>query len=360
LERLADNPLVKPNGSLAPNPNGLEVEAIGSDRPRNFIIRVRLFNPNDRSEAPWDYGFFFRNDGKGYRLRVDSEASWNLSHQEGRSTELKTIASGAIPEMNVSSGGSNVLYLAVLDGSGLFYVNERLVATLDLSADKSDGYLFLVANALRGHGVSGKATRYEELKMWSLVPDKLDRIAGLTANLITASAGAVVREDPGLLRQRTDNIVATHFLKVSRPTRDFVIETEYFNPHNSRKVPWDYGFGFRNSDRGQFRIYVNSSKRWYLVYASGSGVTFKIDQLASGLIADLDVTPGKPNKLRLAVRDKLGLLFVNGLLVDSLDLSLNTSSGQIYIGTNFENGYAVEGRVTRYENVILQYYPSQV
>ncbi len=132
---------------------------------------------------------------------------------------------------------------------------------------------------------------------------------------------------------------------------DFVAEVRFFNPYDLSEGSWDYGFGFRDTaDADEYRLYVNSDGEWTFNRVSrGDGETdFGI--LASGELSNLDLAAGGSNHLWLEVNGPSASFYVNGEFVASLDVSAKQAHGGLWVGTNFVQGYGVEGCATRFQN----------
>lgn len=139
-------------------------------RVRDFAAQARFYNPADRSQGGWSYGFMFRDSGPNeqFRLTVDSNENWALSLATLRDRRLihQTLASGTLSNLNLSPAGSNVLTLHVKDYTGVFTLNGLRVATLALSAKDLSGDVFPAANLDDAYG--RYATRYEQFSVWEV------------------------------------------------------------------------------------------------------------------------------------------------------------------------------------------------
>jgi hypothetical protein len=132
---------------------------------------------------------------------------------------------------------------------------------------------------------------------------------------------------------------------------DFVTEVRFFNPYDLSEGGWDCGFGFRDTaNADEYRLYVNSDGEWVFNRVSrGDGGT-DFGTLASGELSDLDLTPGGSNHLWLEVGGPSASFYVNGGFVASLDVSAKQIHGTLWVGTNFVEGYGLEGRATRFQD----------
>jgi serine/threonine-protein kinase len=156
------------NGSLAHEDDDY-IEVQSADvQLRDFMTEAVFVNPYDASEAGWDYGFLFRWNPGGtfYSVWVDSDGDWGLRlRMEG---ERYPVQSGHLSDVNRSVGGRNRLRVIATGNEGLFYVNGKLVAQLDLSGLNRTGDVKVATGLFSGNEIPGRATRFEEFTVWSL------------------------------------------------------------------------------------------------------------------------------------------------------------------------------------------------
>lgn len=135
------------------------------DVVRDFEARVQFLNPYAASARPWDYGFMFRHTGPNseYRLVIESTARWTLDLVDDVSGQprSRTISGGNLRDLNVAAGGRNDLRLVVADGEGVFYVNDRFISTIDVTAKRTPGLVGVGTNFLPGRAWNGMATDYD-------------------------------------------------------------------------------------------------------------------------------------------------------------------------------------------------------
>lgn len=184
--------------------------------------------------------------------------------------------------------------------------------------------------------------------------------AGLLTSLLYAQAGptatptstptltldatlrAVVVEDPAgalagaplvgpLSGQITYALPGQRSLVARQPagvfTDNFVTEARFFNPFDADAGQWDYGFFFRQGQRGwSYRLIVDSRRVWAL-QASVPG--YRLVEV--GALPNLRLAAGEANTLRLAVSGAQGVFFVNDAQVAVLDLSLMQDYGEVFV-----------------------------
>jgi hypothetical protein len=134
---------------------------------RDFVVEARFFNPYDRAEKAWDYGFFFRDSGVDdeYRLIVDSDATWSLRLRTPGASQSREIATGQIGNLDVSPSGANTLRLVVAGDSALFFVNGQYVVTLDVSAKRTGGDISVATSFFSENAIAGRATRFDSFSV---------------------------------------------------------------------------------------------------------------------------------------------------------------------------------------------------
>jgi hypothetical protein len=139
----------------------------------------------------------------------------------------------------------------------------------------------------------------------------------------------------------SDNQVKVERAGVS--LRDFVVQAAFLNPYSTTRGMWDYGFKFRGTGNASFRLIVTSKERWYLLYP---GEVNASQASQSGTLSNLDTSVGAGNNLVFIAIGVRGYFFVNGLFVDTLDLSAKTDAGDVSVGTGFYSGSEIEGEST--------------
>lgn len=302
---------------------------------RDFVAEARLYNPYDRSEGSWDYGFGFREteSDNEYRLRVDSNGDWtlNLVTKSADKAEFHKVASGMVNNLDLTATGSNHLRLVVQGGTGLFFANGEYIAALDVSGKTVPGGIWLGTSMVKGHEIEGKSTRYEDFIVWPLTA-----IYGPADGSLEHQVGVISHDDAEV------------------QLRDFIAEARFYNPYDRAQGIWDYGFGFRYTGfDNQYCLYVDSDSNWRLTLVTKSDDKSDFQNIASGKVKDLDLTPTGSNHLRLMVEGNAALFFVNGEYVTTLDVSGKNVAGDVWVATAMVKGHGIAGRETRYEDFVV-------
>lgn len=136
---------------------------------QDFIVEARFFNPYSAASNPWDYGFILRHEAKNtqFRFVIKSAKTWALSnHNNDPDGEL--IAGGDLPGLNVDENGSNLVKLIFQGTRGFFYLDNALIAELDLSARTNPGSIYIVTGVYQGDEIANAVTRYVDFSIWSI------------------------------------------------------------------------------------------------------------------------------------------------------------------------------------------------
>lgn len=124
---------------------------------------------------------------------------------------------------------------------------------------------------------------------------------------------------------------------------DFYAIATFVNPADL-SAPSDIGIGFRavsDTDLGM-RVIVQSTGAWYLLSPADA-------TLASGIASSFDATPGASNTIEILAQGGTGVIALNGVILQQVDLSAVTAPGDIFVGAGFLTGDGVDGRVTPFD-----------
>jgi hypothetical protein len=124
---------------------------------------------------------------------------------------------------------------------------------------------------------------------------------------------------------------------------DFYVTATFVNP-TDLSTRSDVGIGFRdlNTDT-EFRFVVRTDGAWALAIGTQSPVL-------QGTVTNYDATPGASNTLEVIARGSTGLIALNGVVIQQVDLSSNLNAGDVYIATGLYASDTVEGRQVPYSN----------
>ncbi|GAB4277930.1 MAG: hypothetical protein Kow0080_29240 [Candidatus Promineifilaceae bacterium] len=137
---------------------------------QNVIAKAAFITPYDETVGLWDMGFSFRDAdlGEQYWLVVESSGYWALYNRQGG--EDAVVHEGDLPSgwLNLNAGDVNELAVLVYGNQGVFLVNGRFAATLDLSDRVNKGDVQVFTAFFEGNEVPGYATDYEDFTVWAL------------------------------------------------------------------------------------------------------------------------------------------------------------------------------------------------
>ena len=182
--------------------------------------------------------------------------------------------------------------------------------------------------------------------------------AKATAQAIEAEAASLTRGATklptvlrGALDYREDGKISVRRWGVK--LLDFMLEGRFFNPYDRNIRPWDYGITFREGDTGQFRLSLHQDTEWYLKVEDWSSGKSTYKTIAKGHVPGMAVDPDGSNVIKLICRGNDGMLFVNSVFVDRLNLSMHKESGDVAVAANFSSSSGIAGKSTRYEGFDL-------
>ncbi|HET9662075.1 MAG TPA: hypothetical protein VFP05_17245 [Thermomicrobiales bacterium] len=124
---------------------------------------------------------------------------------------------------------------------------------------------------------------------------------------------------------------------------DFYATVTFVNP-TDLSTRSDIGIGFRDlNDNTEFRFVLRSDSEWALAQGTGS-------PLVQGTATNFDATPGASNTLEIVAHGSTGLIALNGVVIQQVDLSANLNAGDVYIASGMYASDTVDGRQVPYSN----------
>jgi len=151
--------------------------------------------------------------------------------------------------------------------------------------------------------------------------------------------------ESGQLEQQQDYISSTN---AGVSLSDSITQVAFANPPVSGTSGWDYGFLFRHTGaNSSYQVFVTSERRWFFYTASDD------TPIKQGKLTNLNVLANGSNTLRLIVNQSSAFFFVNGVYVDTLDVSQKVDSGDIKVGTGFLQSDTVVGNATAYHDLMI-------
>lgn len=136
---------------------------------RDFMLEASFLNPYSAVDGDWDYGFIVRHDAKNsqFRFVVRSTKEWILLNNNGDPDGV-IINKGDLPELQTAQGENNRIKLIFQGNRGWFYLNEKLITQLDLSARMNSGDIFIATGIYDVSRIPGMQTGYQNFSIWSL------------------------------------------------------------------------------------------------------------------------------------------------------------------------------------------------
>jgi hypothetical protein len=131
---------------------------------RNFDAEIKFMNPYPLSTGSWGYGMIFRSEGgnRQFRVHLDSKKNWDLTLNTG-SGDGQTLKEGTFAGINTSENGSNLIRVIAKEDRGWLYINDALVAELDLSGRYAGSVYGFIYDE-----IAGEITPYEDFTVWKL------------------------------------------------------------------------------------------------------------------------------------------------------------------------------------------------
>ncbi|MEJ2746386.1 MAG: protein kinase [Anaerolineae bacterium] len=291
--------------------------------PADFIASVTFTNP---FVGAWDYGFIFRqlDADNEMRLVVHSDGFWNLNDRNG--AEDNFVNEGDISDvLDVSEDGQNQMILVAMGEQGYFFLNGRLISTLDLSGRTEAGDLAIGTGFYADSERAGESTPYTDFTVWPADP------------LFGPASGEMEHTDDGFVKDFSAGV----------DVYNLITTAEFGNPYPLSSGSWDAGFTFRDAETdNQFWFVVESSGDWSFINRENGDDNF----LAEGTVDNLNTGDKETNRLQLIALNDRGYVFINDELVSELDLSARTHSGDVTVVTTFFVGNEIVGSTTPFSD----------
>ena len=131
-------------------------------RARDLVVEAEFVNPQG---SDWDYGFIIRNP-EFNRLEVigmTDNAWWFHKTRDVGDDEYTNVADGYLSGTGISLLSRNHLLVMAIEGAGWFFVNDRLVAKLDLGHNQTSGRIGTMGDFFRSHQGSPS---FENFHVW--------------------------------------------------------------------------------------------------------------------------------------------------------------------------------------------------
>ena len=268
----------------------------------DLVVEATFTNPYSAGYNSWDYGFILRKNRNApfIYVVVNSDSRWAMKSGDG--APYNSLGGGTLRNLYVGEGDENHLRVVAIGQRGWFFVNGEFVSAIELSDVTKAGDVAVITGAFEGDEVDGKVTRFKDFTIARL-------------NKRYGPADGKLEKDSEFVPKHDSHI----------RTRDLVMEVDFTNPQGE---DWDYGFIIRNPESGRLEVIgLTGAPRWFHK-TRGVGDDEYTD-VASGRLSDSGPFSYNRNHLLLIAIGDSGWFYVNGELVDRLDLSHNLDSGWI-------------------------------
>ncbi len=137
------------------------------------IVEVSIHNPFAPRLGDWSVGLNFR-DGIGAGFFVIIASDGRLYHKIYQNREYTTLSEANSRHIDVGNGRSNKLRLVMRGKRGELWINGARAGILDLSRKLGAGDVSVVGSFFTGHGLTGHATEFSDLKIWKFEGSELN------------------------------------------------------------------------------------------------------------------------------------------------------------------------------------------
>ena len=294
----------------------------------DFVTEATFTTPHNIARRGWSSGFLLRGTGEGKSHAVLIHKSGEWSHYLGDSDpeDASLVATGSSQNIKAGREAQNHVRIMASGSIGWLFINGVYEAELDFRGLVGSGSIGLVGAWLPGDEFPGFTVPFSDFTV-----QPLGRRFG--------PEQGTIEHNPG------DEHIDTHPTSVW--LADGIIEARFFNPYSASEGDWTSGFLFRVASADEHHaVFIDDDGGWYH-YLRMAGADTK---LAEGVSEHISASPSGSNHIRIVALGESGLLFVNGALVSSLDLSGLLGSGKVAgLGAYFSS-HAIAGKLTSVED----------
>ena len=132
-------------------------------RTRDLVVEAEFVNPQG---SDWDYGFIIRNP-EFNRLEViglTDKAWWFHKTRDVVDNEYIEVADGYLSAAGIDLLSRNHLLIIAIEGAGWLFVNDRLVAKLDLGHNQTSGGISAMGDFFQSHRGSPS---FDNFNVWA-------------------------------------------------------------------------------------------------------------------------------------------------------------------------------------------------
>jgi serine protease Do len=297
----------------------------------NGNVKATFYNPYSSATHSFSYGFSFRmNSTESHMVFISSNGMWY--HYARLIDDDKVVGSGVLNNLDLTENGTNQVGVVFVGDVGWLFVNNKLVADLNLSDVVGAGDIRTVTGVYGpNHMRSGFATNFGAFEI-------------VRPNLILKDSSGELLHEPGQVPT---------WETVKKPLNSYSTVT-IKNPFALPKY-WNYGLNFRTNDgMGYVIVHSNSSLgyNWSLNYRWDAAVGSTASTIKSGTSSNLKISAGDSNDMGLMVVGNVGVFYLNDQKVSEFDLSSISEAGVSGISAGWFQGEEWEpvGTVTEFED----------
>ena len=151
----ADGKLEKEPGSIATHWSRV--------RTRDLVVEADFVNPQG---SDWSYGFLIRHPERNHLdvIGLTDKAWWFHDTRDVGDDEYTDVASGYLSDAGINLLSRNHLLIIAIEESGWFFVNDQLVAKLDLGHNQASGGISAMGDFFSNHQGSPS---FENFNAWA-------------------------------------------------------------------------------------------------------------------------------------------------------------------------------------------------
>ena len=150
-----DGKLENEEGKVASHQSGV--------RARDLLVEAEFVNPQG---SDWSYGFLIRNPEHNHLevIGLTDKEWWFHRTRAVGDDEYTRVADGYLSVAGVSLLSRNHLLIIAIEGAGWFFINDRLVAKLDLGHNQASGGIGVMGDFFGSHQGSPS---FENFNVWA-------------------------------------------------------------------------------------------------------------------------------------------------------------------------------------------------
>ena len=134
-------------------------------RTRDLVAEAEFINPHNSQD--WDYGFVIRNPefGRLEVISVTNDERWYHDSSKVGDDAYTDVTSGYLRNSGVNlSSNRNRLLLIAVEGSGWFFINDKLVTKLDLGHNQDVGSVGAMGDFFLSHN---SRPEFKDFNVWA-------------------------------------------------------------------------------------------------------------------------------------------------------------------------------------------------